>query len=132
MSSNAEELVEAYLAIRAERDRVTEVYEAAVKELQTDMSELESALLAICNEVNANSINTAHGTVIRKLNERFYGTDWDAFRQFELEHPDHDLRERRIHQSNFRQFLAEHESDGLPPGINVMREFGITVRKSSK
>jgi hypothetical protein len=42
------------------------------------------------------------------------------------------LLERRIHQSNFREFLNGHEDDGLPPGINVMREFGVTVRKNSK
>jgi hypothetical protein len=42
-----------------------------------------------------------------------------------------DLLERRIHQGNFKQFMAEHERDGLPPGVNVMREFGIVVRKPS-
>jgi hypothetical protein len=27
--------------------------------------------------------------------------------------------------------MEEHESDGLPPGVNVLREFGVTVRKAS-
>jgi hypothetical protein len=42
------------------------------------------------------------------------------------------LLERRIHQGNFKENLAENEADGLPPGVNVMREFGVSVRKASK
>ena len=85
----------------------------------------------MCNEISADSIKTAHGTVIRKLNERFFCQDWDNFRKYVLENEAVELLERRIHQSNFRQHMAEHEGDGLPPGVNVMREYGITVRKSS-
>jgi hypothetical protein len=42
-----------------------------------------------------------------------------------------ELLEKRIHQGNFKQFMADNESDGLPPGVSVMREYGITVRKAS-
>jgi hypothetical protein len=27
--------------------------------------------------------------------------------------------------------MAERQGDGLPPGVNVLREFDIVVRKSS-
>jgi hypothetical protein len=43
-----------------------------------------------------------------------------------------DLLERRVHQGNFKEFMSQHQDAGLPPGINLMREFGITVRKVSK
>jgi hypothetical protein len=69
--------------------------------------------------------------VIRKLNERFYCNDWDNFRKYVLEREAIELLERRIHQSNFKQHMSESEADGLPPGVSVMREFGITVRKAS-
>jgi hypothetical protein len=46
-----------------------------------------------------------------------------------LEHQALELLERRIHQGNFKEFIAEREKEGLPPGVNVMREFGVTVRK---
>jgi hypothetical protein len=86
-------------------------------------------MLIVCNDTNADSIKTQHGTVIRKLNERFYCNDWDNFRQFVLDNEAVELLERRIHQSNFKEFMSEHQQDGLPPGVNVMREFGIVVRK---
>jgi len=131
MSANVEELVSAYLAIRAERDRILREYEMADSALKSDMAEIEAMMLAVCNDVNADSIKTQHGTVMRKLNERFFCNDWDGFRKFVLEHQVVELLEKRIHQGNFKQFLSEHEGDGLPPGVNIMREYGISVRKSS-
>lgn len=129
---NAEEYVEAYLAIRSERERIKQEYEAQDAALKTDMGQLEAGLLTICNAVNANSINTQYGTVIRSLKERFICSDWDNFKQFILENEAVDCLERRIHQGNFSEFLKERQDEGLPPGVNVMREFTIVVRKSSK
>jgi hypothetical protein len=128
---NTEELVEAYLAIRNERQRLTQEYEAQDNVLKDDLRKVEAALLAVCNSINADSIKTKHGTAMRKLNERFFCEDWDNFRQFVLENQALELFEKRIHQGNFKQFMTEHEGDGLPPGVNVMREFNITVRKAS-
>jgi hypothetical protein len=129
---NTEQLVEAFIAIRDQRERLLREFEAADKALKDESTQIEAALLDICNSVNADSIKTGHGTVMRKLNERFFCQDWDNFYKFVLDNDAPHLLERRIHQSNFREFLNGHEDDGLPPGINVMREFGVTVRKNSK
>jgi hypothetical protein len=131
MSVNTEEVVKAYLAIRGERERILREYEAQDAKLKDDLKKLESVLLDVCNTINADSIKTSLGTVMRKLNERYFCSDWDNFRKYVLENEAVELLERRIHQGNFKQHLEEHESDGLPPGVNVMREFGITVRKAS-
>lgn len=68
---------------------------------------------------------------MRRVNERFYCTDWDNFKNYVLENEAVELLERRIHQGNFKQHIEETQGDGLPPGVNVMREFGVTVRKAS-
>lgn len=130
--SDTDQLVEAYLLIRSERDKLRNEYELADARLKEDMSKLEAVMLDMCNSVNADSIKTRHGTVMRKLNERFFCQDWDHFYKFVLDNEAVQLLERRIHQSNFREFLKENESDGLPPGVNVMREYGVSVRKASK
>jgi deoxyxylulose-5-phosphate synthase len=131
LDRNLEELVKAYLTIRTERETLKSQYEVNDKVLLNDMDALEKEMLVICNDTNASSIRTGSGTVIRKLNERFTTNDWDNFKKFVMENDAVDLLERRIHQGNFKQFMAEHERDGLPPGVNVMREFGIVVRKPS-
>ena len=131
MSIDTEELVTAYLAIRTEREVLLRQYEDKDKALKADMARIEAALLDVCNTVNADSIRTSHGTVMRKLNERFFCSDWDNFYKFVMEHEAPHLLERRIHQGNFKEFMGNHENDGLPPGVNVMREYGVSVRKAS-
>jgi len=129
---DTDQLVEAYLLIRSERDKLRNEYELADAKLKEDMAKLEMVMLDMCNAVNADSLKTRHGTVMRKLNERFFCQDWDNFYKFVLDNEAVQLLERRIHQSNFKEFLRENENDGLPPGVNVMREYGVSVRNASK
>lgn len=131
MKINVEELVQTYLTIRTQREIILKEYESKDSELKQELVLLEQAMLEACTNVNADSIKTQHGTVIKKLNERFFCSDWDNFKDFVLEHGAVDLFERRIHQGNFKQFMSDHEGEGLPPGVNVMREFGVTVRKAT-
>jgi hypothetical protein len=46
-----------------------------------------------------------------------------------FEHNVPELLERRIHQTNIKQFLEENP-DMLPLGLNVEAEQSITVRRS--
>lgn len=129
--SNAEQLVETYLTIRSERESLKARFETADEMLKADMAEIEKALLAICNEINTNGLKTAYGTVTRSVKDRYFCTDWENFKKFVEAEGSIDLLERRIHQRNFKEFMAERQGDGLPPGVNVLREFDIVVRKAS-
>ncbi len=128
---NLDELVKIYLTIRTEREKLKSNWEVKDGELEQEMKLLEQSMLTVCNDTNASSIRTESGTVIRSLKERFTTNDWDNFKKFVLDNEAIDLLERRIHQGNFKEFMAEHKDEGLPPGVNVMREFTIVVRKPS-
>ena len=128
---NLDELVKIYLTIRNEREKLKSGWEVKDGELEQEMKVLEQSMLTVCNDTNASSIRTESGTVIRSLKERFTTNDWDNFKKFVLDHEAIDLLERRIHQGNFKEFMAEHQGEGLPPGVNVMKEFTIVVRKPS-
>ena len=125
-----DDLVAAYINIRDARKKLEDEYNAADEVLKNDLTQLETEFLKVCNDINANSINTAHGTVMRQMKERFFCTDWDGFYQFVMDHKIPQVLEKRIHQGNFKEFYSTLEA--LPPGVNVMREYGITVRKASK
>ena len=126
--NDMEELVKTYLTIRNERDRIEAEYKDQDAALKAEMATLEQAMLAGCNEIKADSIKTPHGTIIKSLKERFTCSDRDNFNKFVIEHGAVELFEGRIHQGNFKEFMTERRDDGLPPGVNVMREFGVTVR----
>lgn len=128
---NTEELVKAYIELRAQRDQLLADYEAQDKLLKDDLSKIEAAMLDVCNTVNADSIKTGQGTIMRRVKDRFWCTDWDNFYRFVLNNAAVHLLERRIHQTNFKDYMAEHLKEGYPPGINVSREFAVSVRKNS-
>jgi hypothetical protein len=125
------ELVNAYVNIRNARHALLKKFEGEDGVLKLELEQIEGALLSVCNSTNADSIRTESGTAIRKLNERFYCTDWDNFKTFVKENDALDLFEKRIHQENFKTFLNGHSRDGLPPGVNVIKKFTVIVRKSN-
>ena len=125
-------LVETYLAIRNERDKLSREHDAKDKELSNDLAQIEQVLLNSCNEVGADSIRTGAGTVIKSTKENFVCGDWDNFKKYVMDNDAIELLQQRIHQGNFKEFLGGREDEGLPPGISSMREFKVTVRKPTK
>ena len=123
------ELVEAYLTIRNERDRIEAEFKERDLELKSEMALLEQAMLAGCNEMKVESLRTNSGTIIKKLSERYTCSDRDNFNKFVLETGAVELFAAHLHQSNFKEFMSERHHEGLPPGVNVIREFTITVKK---
>jgi hypothetical protein len=132
MAIDLSAVVEQYLQVRDARDRAKREYEESKRGYEADLLVLAQQLLQVCNDVNSDSIKTEKGLVMRQLKERYTCVDWDSFKRFVQEHEALDLFERRIAQNNFKEFLKENGADGMPPGINVFREFDIVVRKPSK
>jgi hypothetical protein len=130
MMSNTEELVADYLQIRKMREELKSKFESDDNELKDAMESIKEALLALCNETNTNGFKTMSGTVTRQVKERYFCTDWDAFKEFIESEGSVDLLERRISQKNFKEFM-EGRKEGLPLGVNAMREYDIVVRKAS-
>ena len=127
--SDMEQLVKAYLTIRNEREKIESEYKERDMQLKADMAILEQEMLAGCNDMRVESLRTDSGTVIKSLKERYTCADRDNFNKFVLETGAVELFEARLHQGNFKEFMSERHHEGLPPGVNVMREFTITVRK---
>ena len=66
-----EELVKTYLTIRNERDTLTRQHEAKDAELNAEMQQLEQVMMSACNEIQAESIKTGSGTIIKSLSSQF-------------------------------------------------------------
>ena len=127
-----DEVVSTYITIRNEKDRRAREFQKKDQELKNDLEQLEQVMLNSCNEVNADSIKTSRGTIIKSLKENYVCSDWSNFKDFILENEAPELLQQRIHQANFKEFLSSRTEEGLPPGISSMRAFSIVVRKPSK
>jgi hypothetical protein len=81
--------------------------------------------------MNADSIRTPHGTIMRSIKSRYWTNDWDSIYSFIEETGAFGLLEKRIHQTNMKDFLAENP-DIHPKGLNVESEYTVVVRRSKE
>ena len=126
---SVEQLVSVFIKIRDARDAARREWEDKEAEFNEQLDLIDQQLLEICKATGADSIKTKHGTAIRTVKSRYWTNDWEKFYQFMFEHHLPDLLEKRIHQTNMKQFLEENP-DMLPLGLNVEAQQSITVRRS--
>ena len=125
---SVEKLVATYIKIRDARDEIKREMEARVAELQADLDVINQTLLEQFKAQGIDSARTPFGTAYRTVKSRYWTNDWDTMRNFIAEHDAFDLLEKRIHQSNMKQFLEENP-DLHPAGLNVDSEYSVTVRR---
>jgi hypothetical protein len=124
-----DKLAEIYIKIRDKRAELKEKYEQEDEELKAQQDLLAEKMLEVCYENNADSIKTPAGTIIRKVDTRYWTTDWDSMYQFIQEHDAYPLLEKRLHQTNLKQFLEENP-ELLPAGLQADRKYTVVVRRS--
>jgi hypothetical protein len=124
-------LSQIYLKIRDARSELKAKYEEEDKKLEAQMDVVEAKLLDICKDTEADSIKTQAGTVMRRVATRYWTNDWDSMYNFVKDNDAYGLLERRLHQTNMKQYLEENP-DKFPPGMLLDSQYKITVRRSNK
>ena len=125
----ADVLAETYIKIRDKRAELKEQFESQDAALKEQQDLLAEEMLEVCYENNADSIKTPAGTIIRKVDTRYWTTDWDSMYKFVEEHDAFPLLEKRLHQTNLKQFLDENPKL-LPAGLQADRKYTVVVRRS--
>lgn len=129
MDISADKLAKIYLKMRDKRQEMAREFEEQDNDLKSKMEVIEQKMLDICKETGADSIKTPHGTIIRSVKTRYWTSDWESMHDFVLAHKAFDLLERRVHQTNMKQWLEENP-DLLPMGLNSEARYSTTVRRS--
>jgi hypothetical protein len=126
---SVDKVVEVYIKIRDARDEARKKADEIEADFESQLKVLEVQMLDVCKSTGATSLKTPYGTIMRAEKRRYWTNDWEKFYHFMFEHNVPELLEKRIHQTNIKQFLEENP-DMLPLGINVEAEHSITVRRS--
>lgn len=124
-----DKLTAIYLKMRDKRDDMRRDAEAREKEIEEQMSIIEAEMLEVCKQMNADSVRTPHGTIIRSVKSRYWTNDWDSMYQFIKEHDAFGLLEKRLHQTHLKEFLSENPNT-FPIGVNVENSYSVVVRRS--
>jgi hypothetical protein len=130
-SVDLDKLTTIYIKIRDARADSKRVFEAEDNDLKEQMEVLEAQMLDVCKEMKADSIRTPHGTIIRSVKSRYWTNDWDSMYDFIQENGAFGLLEKRLHQTNMKDFLSENP-EALPLGLNVENSYSVVVRRSKE
>ena len=126
-----DKLAAIYIKIRDAKDKLTADYKQHYADLEEQMSVLEVEMLETCKTMNADSIRTKAGTIIRSIKSRYWTNDWDSMYRFIKDNDAYGLLEKRLHQTHMKEFLSENP-DLLPMGLNVESEYTVVVRRSKE
>ena len=126
-----DKLAAIYIKIRDAKDKLTADYKQQCADLEAQMALLETEMLETCKTMNADSIRTKAGTIIRSIKSRYWTNDWDSMYRFIKDNDAYGLLEKRLHQTHMKEFLAENP-DIYPKGLNVENEYTVVVRRSKE
>lgn len=123
-----EKLTKVFLKIKTRRNELSVQFKEQDDNLKIQQDTIKKALLDHCKEHNVESVRTSEGLFYRTVRTRFWTSDWQSMYKFIAEHDVPELLEKRLNQSNVKQFLEENP-EVLPMGLNVDSEYLISVRK---
>lgn len=127
-SAELAKLTKIFIKIRDKRSELTTKYKEEDEKLRTQQDKIRMALLDHCKEHDVESVRTSEGLFYRTTKTRYWTSDWEHMYDFIKEHDVPEFFEKRLNQTNVRQFLEENP-ECVPQGLNVDSEYVISVRK---
>jgi hypothetical protein len=124
----AERLTRVFHKIKDKRAELAAEFKEKDDKLSSQLEEVKKALLDFCKEQGLDSVRTSEGMFYRSTKVRYWTSDWESMHNFVLEHRAPELFDKRLNQSNMKQFLEENP-ELVPKGLNVDSEYVITVRR---
>ena len=120
-----EKLMQAEINMR----EAIEDLENKVKDIKAKRAQIQNALNEACQKLNVTSLKTSVGTLTRTLKTRYWTTDWPEMYKFLKENDALELMEKRISQSNMKDFVSNNP-DLSPPGLQATSEYSVSIRKN--
>ena len=121
-------LVAVYEKIRARRSELSAEFKEKDSALVAQLDKVKAAMIEFCDDNGVESVRTEEGLFYRTTKTRYWTSDWESMHGFILEHSVPELLDKRVNQSNMKQFLEENP-DLVPAGLNADSEYVVTVRK---
>jgi hypothetical protein len=125
--TTAGKMVAAYIKLRS----AIQEKEDEIKVLKEKQALVSASMLDLCSKEDIDSIKTPFGTLTRRIYSSYWTSDWDQMYKFIAENDAYHLLEKRIHNTNMKEFLEENP-DALPIGLQSDRKYAVSVRKPTK
>ena len=123
-----DKLTKTFLKLRAKRSLLSAEFKKEDDKLQQQQDRIKQAMLDHCERHNVQSVKSSEGLFFTSSKTKYWASDWDAMHTFIKEHNVPELLDKRINQTNMKDFLEENP-DKLPDGLEISQETSISVRK---
>lgn len=125
---NLGKVMQAHMAIKDARTVKRHAWEVEDLALETNQNTLKTMLLDHLNKTGSKSIATDYGTAYRTEKIKPSAADWAEIQRWIVEHDAFDLLEKRLKSTFIKEYMEANEGR-IPPGVNVHREFEVSVRR---
>ena len=125
---NLDRMAKVYVRIRDERAAKKKIWEAEDLQLKEQLETLNGHFLAVMQTLGVESVRTAHGTAYRSIEIKPTCGDWAAFGNWIIKNEAVEALEKRVKKSFIIEYMETHKNK-LPPGISVIREYTVTIRR---
>jgi hypothetical protein len=119
--------VEQFVELRDEIKRIEDEQKKQLAPYKETLEQLNSVLLAHLNDVGADSVSSAAGTVYRKERKSASIADKTAFWAWVVANADWDLIDVKANATAVEEFAEKNGS--LPPGVNFTAKHDVGVRR---
>jgi len=126
-----DKLSNVYVKIREKKAALKKAFDEEYNGLTEQQDRIKRALLDYCKEQGLESFKTPSGTVSRRVNRRYWTSDWPSMYEFIQENNVPEFFEKRLNQTAVKQFMEENP-DKSPKGLNCDAEYAVSVTKPRK
>ncbi len=127
MSVTVDEVVAAYIKLRAKKDAMEAETKAEVKKIVEKMDKFEGWLKQQADAQGVTSFKTKHGTAFLKTTDYANVENWDAAFNFILQNQAYDLLNKAVSKVAVRGYIDANKA--VPPGVNYGTKIEVEVRK---
>jgi hypothetical protein len=127
MSVTVDEVVAAYIKLRAKKDAMEAETKAEVKKIVEKMDKFEAWIKEQADTQGVTSFKTKHGTAFLKTTDYANVESWDAALGFILENNAYDLLNKAVSKVAVRGYIDANKA--VPPGVNYGTKIEVEVRK---
>lgn len=127
MSVTVDEVVAAYIKLRAKKDAMEAETKAEVKKIVEKMDKFEGWLKQQADAQGVTSFKTKHGTAFLKTTDYANVENWDATLAFIRSTESFDLLNKAVSKVAVRGYIEANKA--VPPGVNYGTKIEIEVRK---
>jgi hypothetical protein len=127
MTVTVDEVVSAYIKLRAKKDAMEAEVKAETKKIVEKMDKFEGWLKQQADAQGVTSFKTKHGTAFLKTTDYANVENWDVTLAFILEQQAFDLLNKAVSKVAVRGYIEENKA--VPPGVNYGTKIEVEVRK---